>query len=135
MTDRMVGRILPLTVRQTGLGPVITRNSAPLGETVILVVSLNPALHVTHHVAGTDWAGINRAHTVQVQAGGKGLNVAKLLRALDQRVLLTGMVGGLTGHALVGGIAAAGIDSALTQIADDSRRAFSVSDTVSGQTA
>ncbi len=102
---------------------------------MILVVSLNPALHVTHQVAGADWAGVNRPHTVEVQAGGKGLNVARILRVLGQQVMLTGLAGGLTGHALAGGIAAVGIDSALTQIADETRRIFAVSDTVSGQTA
>jgi tagatose 6-phosphate kinase len=106
-----------------------------LGGTVILVVTLNPALDVTHHVAGADWAGINAADVVDVRAGGKGLHVAEMLRALGQPVMLTGLVGGLTGHHLVGGISAAGIDSALTQVADESRRMFAVSDTVSGQTA
>jgi len=102
---------------------------------MILVVSLNPALDVTHHVAGTDWSGVNRPESVQVQAGGKGLNVARTLRALGQPVTLTGLVGGLTGHALLGGLASAGIDSALTQIAGETRRTFAVNDTVRGATA
>jgi tagatose 6-phosphate kinase len=102
---------------------------------VILVVSLNPALDVIHHVASANWAGINQPHAVEVQAGGKGLNVARTLRALGQQVMLTGLVGGLTGHALAGGIAAVGIDSALTQIAGETRRIFAVSDTVRGETA
>lgn len=102
---------------------------------MILVVSLNPALDVTHHVAGADWAGINEPHAIDVRAGGKGLSVARTLRALDQPVMLAGMVGGLTGHALVGGITATGINSALTQIAGETRRIFAVSDTASGQTA
>lgn len=102
---------------------------------MILVVSLNPALDVTHHVAGADWAGINETDAVEVQAGGKGLHVARTLRALGQSVMLTGLAGGLTGHALAGGIAAAGIDSALTQITGETRRIFAVSDTVRGQTA
>ena len=102
---------------------------------MILVVSLNPALDVTHYVAGVDWSGVNRPHSVDVQAGGKGLNVARTLRALGQPVTLTGLVGGLTGHGLLGGLANAGIDAALTQIAGETRRTFAVSDTVSGETA
>jgi tagatose 6-phosphate kinase len=51
---------------------------------VILVVTLNPALDVTHHVAGADWAGVNRPHAVTTRPGGKGANVARtLLRLLD----------------------------------------------------
>jgi tagatose 6-phosphate kinase len=102
---------------------------------VILVVSLNPAVDVTHHVAGADWSGVNRPHSVRVQAGGKGLNVARTLRALGQPAMVTGLVGGLTGHAVLGGLTAAGIDTALTQIADETRRTFAVSDTVRGETA
>ena len=30
---------------------------------MILAVSLNPALDVTHHVAGVDWSGVNRVCT------------------------------------------------------------------------
>ena len=44
---------------------------------MILVVALNPALDVTHHVPGVDWAGVNRPAVVWARAGGKGLNVAQ----------------------------------------------------------
>ena len=45
--------------------------------TVILVVTLNPALDVTHHVPGVDWDGVNRPAATRARAGGKGLNVAR----------------------------------------------------------
>ena len=48
---------------------------------MILVVSLNPALDVTYHVAEVDWSGVNRPHEVAAAPGGKGLNVARTLRA------------------------------------------------------
>ena len=44
---------------------------------MILVVALNPALDVTHHVPGVDWAGVNRPAVIRARAGGKGLNVAR----------------------------------------------------------
>jgi len=64
---------------------------------MILVVSLNPALDVTHHVAGVDWAGVNRPQEVAAAPGGKGLNVARTLHALDCDVLVAGLAGGVTG--------------------------------------
>ena len=59
---------------------------------MILVVSLNPALDVTHHVAGVDWSGVNRPRRVATAPGGKGLNVARTLHALDSDVRVIGLV-------------------------------------------
>lgn len=102
---------------------------------MILVVALNPALDVTHHVAGADWSGVNRPIRVVARAGGKGLNVARALRALGQPVTLTGLAGGPTGQALVDGLAGTGIEVALTPITGETRRTFAVVDTVRGETA
>ena len=102
---------------------------------MILVVALNPALDVTHHVAGADWAGVNRPAAVHARAGGKGLNVARTLRALGQTVTLTGLAGGRTGEALADGLAGTGIAAELTPIAGETRRTFVVADSVNGQTA
>lgn len=102
---------------------------------MILVVALNPALDVTHHVAGADWSGVNRPFHVTTRVGGKGLNVARALRALGQQVTLTGLAGGPTGQALVGGLAGTDIEVALTAITADTRRTFAIADTVRGETA
>lgn len=102
---------------------------------MILVVALNPALDVTHHVSGVDWAGVNRPVAVHARAGGKGLNVARTLRALDQRVTLTGLAGGLSGQAIDDDLAGTGIRVALTPIAGETRRTFAVADGERGQTA
>jgi tagatose 6-phosphate kinase len=102
---------------------------------VIVVVSLNPALDITHEVAGADWAGVNRADAVHARPGGKGLNVARTLDALGQSVLLTGLAGGLTGQVLADSLAGTGIRVELTPIAGETRRTFTVSDTVHGRTA
>ena len=74
---------------------------------VILVVCLNPALDVTHDVAAVDWAGVNRPGAVHDRPGGKGLNVARTLRALGADVLVTGLAGGITGAGVAGGAARA----------------------------
>jgi 1-phosphofructokinase family hexose kinase len=102
---------------------------------MILVVALNPALDVTHHVAGANWAGTNRPFAVHARAGGKGLNVARTLRALGRPVTLTGFAGGLTGEAVTDSLTGTGIDVRLTWIAGETRRTFTVADTVSGSAA
>jgi tagatose 6-phosphate kinase len=101
---------------------------------MILVVTLNPALDVTHHVAGADWAGVNRPHEVAVRPGGKGVNVARTLLALGAEVLITGLAGGPGGDALRTGLTAAGLPASFTATAGETRRTFAVVDTRRGQT-
>jgi tagatose 6-phosphate kinase len=101
---------------------------------VILVVVLNPALDVTHHVEGADWAGVNRPHQVMTRPGGKGVNVARVLLALGTDVLVTGLAGGAAGDAVQAGLEAAGVPADLTPIAGETRRTFAVVDTARGQT-
>src|SRR5262244_4165378 len=71
---------------------------------MILAVSLNPALDVTHHVTGVDWSGVNRPREIAAAPGGKGVNVARTLRALGCDVLVTGLAGGVTGDAVRAGL-------------------------------
>lgn len=59
-----------------------------------VVIALSPALDVTHHVAGVDWAGVNRPRAVRVRPGGKGLNAARILYAIGSRVEVRGLAGG-----------------------------------------
>jgi tagatose 6-phosphate kinase len=102
---------------------------------VIVVVSLNPALDVTHHVDGVDWAGVNRPAQVRGVPGGKGLNVARTLHALGARVMLLGLAGGITGAAIRSQLLAAGVAAKLTEIDAETRRTFAVVDTRRGQVA
>ena len=99
---------------------------------MILVVALNPALDITHHVDGVDWAGVNRPAEVRTSPGGKGLNVARVLRALETDVLLVGIAGGTTGNAVRSALGAAGVPAVFTEIAGETRRTFAVVDTHRG---
>jgi 1-phosphofructokinase family hexose kinase len=102
---------------------------------MILVVSLNPALDVTHHVAGVDWSGVNRPRRVTTAPGGKGLNVARTLHALGSDVLVVGLAGGVTGEAVRAGLAAAGVPGSFTPVAGETRRTFAVVDQCRHDTA
>jgi tagatose 6-phosphate kinase len=101
----------------------------------ILVVTLNPALDVTYHLASVDWADVNRPTDVRARPGGKGLNVAFTLQALGASVRVTGLAGGSTGAAVQGAAAAAGLPMALTPIGGETRRTFTVVDGRRTQTA
>jgi tagatose 6-phosphate kinase len=102
---------------------------------MILAVTLNPALDVTHHVRHADWDGVNRPHQVLTRPGGKGLNVARVLRTLGADVRAIGLAGGLDGQAVREGLAAAGVPATFTPIAGPTRRTFTVVDEAAGRVA
>jgi tagatose 6-phosphate kinase len=102
---------------------------------MILVVALNPALDVTHHVPGVDWAGVNRPAEIRARAGGKGLNVTRILHAIGAEVQVMGFAGGITGEQVRSALGELGVPTAFTRISGETRRTFAVVDTVHGDTA
>jgi tagatose 6-phosphate kinase len=95
---------------------------------VILTVTLNAALDVTYRVDELQPHATHRVREVSTRPGGKGVNVAALLIALDEPVVATGLVGGPTGEQIRAGLAAAEIPEAFVPIAADSRRTLVVAD-------
>ena len=102
---------------------------------MILAVSLNPALDVTHHVEHADWSGVNRPSRVYTRPGGKGLNVARILRAVGARAEVLGLAGGVTGAAVASALDAAGVPATFTTIGGETRRTFTVVDSGRGAAA
>jgi len=95
---------------------------------MILTVTLNAALDVTYEVPEVDWDGVNRVGAVHRRAGGKGVNVARVLAALGRPVLVTGLTGGSTGRAVEADLRSAGLPGAMVPIAADSRTTVTVRD-------
>lgn len=95
---------------------------------MIVVVCLNPALDITHRVPAVNWAGVNRPSAVYARPGGKGLNVARTLHALGADLLLTGLAGGITGAGIEAALGELGVPTALTPIAAETRRTFTIVD-------
>src|SRR6185437_114419 len=111
------------------IGPGPPAQPGPLGHprySVIIVVCLNPALDVTHHLDAVDWGGVNRPRTVPARPGGKGLNVARTLQALGVDVLVLGLAGGITGAGVEAGLRERCVPAAFTPVAGETRRTFSV---------
>jgi tagatose 6-phosphate kinase len=93
---------------------------------MIVVVCLNPALDITHRVPAVNWGGVNRPTAVYARPGGKGLNVARTLHALGADLLLTGLAGGVTGAGIEAELGRLGVPAALTPIAGETRRTFTI---------
>ncbi|MGH3212279.1 MAG: 1-phosphofructokinase family hexose kinase [Trebonia sp.] len=101
------------------------------GSGRVVCVALSPALDITYvserFVAGE----ANRVTQVHAQAGGKAVNVARLLRQAGHDVVVTGFAGGLVGDEIVGHLDRWAVPHSLVRCAAGSRRtvsAFSTGD-------
>ncbi|MER5307719.1 1-phosphofructokinase family hexose kinase [Streptomyces sp. NPDC002773] len=93
---------------------------------MILTVTLNAALDVTWGVEGLRPRTSHRVDTVHERAGGKGVNVARVLTTLGYDPLATGLVGGPTGRLIREELRAARVREAFLDVAGDSRRTLAV---------
>ncbi|MGY3779113.1 hexose kinase [Isobaculum melis] len=64
---------------------------------MILAVTLNPSVDIAYSIAHFALDDVNRTKEVSKTAGGKGLNVARVIHLLGKNVLATGIVGGELG--------------------------------------
>jgi len=95
---------------------------------VILTVTLNPALDVTYDVGKLTRHAGHRVRRVQKRAGGKGVNVARVLAALGQEVLATGLCGGPTGDLVREDLDEGGVPHSFQPVSGDTRRTVVVVD-------
>ncbi|MFE5794267.1 1-phosphofructokinase family hexose kinase [Streptomyces sp. NPDC056503] len=93
---------------------------------MILTVTLNAALDVTWHVDRLTPRSSHRVDAAHERAGGKGVNVARVLASLGHTPIATGLTGGPTGRLIREGLHAAGIRDEFTDVAGDSRRTLAV---------
>ncbi|MEV5750373.1 1-phosphofructokinase family hexose kinase [Actinoallomurus sp. NPDC052308] len=93
---------------------------------MIVTVTPNLALDVTYEVPELRPGGTHRVETVHTRAGGKGVNVARVLRSLGHDVLVLGLAGGATGDAVRADLDAAGLAHDLVPIAGETRRTVTV---------
>ncbi|KZB88725.1 1-phosphofructokinase family hexose kinase [Amycolatopsis regifaucium] len=93
---------------------------------MIVTVTPNTALDVTYTVDGLRCGDVHRVSDVRSRAGGKGVNVARVLHALgaDVRAILT--AGGATGTAVVDDLTAVGVAADVVPIARETRRTTTV---------
>ncbi|HEY2044181.1 MAG TPA: 1-phosphofructokinase family hexose kinase [Jatrophihabitans sp.] len=95
---------------------------------MILSVCLNPALDITYR---TDALRPGESHAVEVlgaRAGGKGVNVARVLHQQGEPVMVTGLLGGPRGVQLEAELLDAGLPSSFSPISDETRRSVTVLD-------
>ena len=100
---------------------------------MIITVTLNAAIDKTLAVPNFRLGHRHRAVEQTAMAGGKGVNVARALRALGQPVIATGVAGGPTGTRIVEHLTEEGILNDFVRIREESRTSTAVVDPTSGE--
>ena len=95
---------------------------------MILTVTANPAWDVTYTVDALHPGDSHRVRAVTGQAGGKGVNVSRVLAQLGLDTVATGLVGGSAGADLVAELAGAGVPAAFLDAPVRTRSAVAVVD-------
>jgi tagatose 6-phosphate kinase len=102
--------------------------------TAILTVTPNFAVDVTYRVDRIRERETTVVQSVNRHAGGKGVNVARVLHALGHEAIVTGLAGGATGAAARAELAATGLVDRTVPIAESSRTTLMVVDDDGGAT-
>jgi tagatose 6-phosphate kinase len=95
---------------------------------MILTVTLNLALDITYRVERVRVGETSQVEVVGRRAGGKGVNVARVLHALGHETVVTGLAGGDPGARARAELASSGIADATVAVADASRIALMMID-------
>jgi 1-phosphofructokinase/tagatose 6-phosphate kinase len=99
---------------------------------MILTVTLNPALDRTMTVPNFQAGFRHRATDTVILPGGKGINVARSVKALGRPVIATGFVGGRKGDQIVADLNGEGILCDFVRVAGESRISTAVVDPATG---
>jgi 1-phosphofructokinase/tagatose 6-phosphate kinase len=100
---------------------------------VIVTVTMNAALDRILTVPNFQRGQRHRASEKMTLAGGKGITVARALKALGVPVVATGLVGGRNGRRILEELAEEAILNDFVRIGDESRTSTAVSDPTSGE--
>ena len=94
----------------------------------VLTLTLNPALDKTVEIDSLEAGGLNRIREGRIDAGGKGINVAKVLKNLVVDVRATGIVAGYQGRILLDYMKDLEIESDFLEIEGETRTNLKVYD-------
>ncbi|MEC3977148.1 1-phosphofructokinase family hexose kinase [Amycolatopsis sp. H20-H5] len=97
---------------------------------MILTVTPNSALDVTYTVPSLRPDAVHRVGEMWHRAGGKGINVGRVLHTLGEDVHLIATAGGPAGARFAEDLLAAGLSAELVPIASETRRTTTILSTV-----
>lgn len=99
---------------------------------MIVTVTLNAAIDKTYYVSGFAAGAVQRVRRQIAEPGGKGNNVAKIVRLLGGEAVATGFAAGGAGAFIEERLAARGIRTGFVRIPGESRTCLNIVDETSG---
>ena len=95
---------------------------------MVVTVTPNAAIDITYTIEGFTLDRVHRPSAVRTVAGGKGINVSRVLTTLGHNTIATGFVGGSTGNAILEKIALEGLPHDFVRVRGESRLCIAVVD-------
>lgn len=96
------------------------------GDDMILTVTLNPSIDISYTLSNLHLDTTNRTDEVNKTAGGKGINVTRVIHDLNKEVTATGLIGGNLGEAIVADLNENGIRADFLTISGDTRNCIAI---------
>lgn len=94
----------------------------------VLTVTLNPAIDKTIMLSQLEIGGLNRVEHMRLDPGGKGVNVAKVLRNFSVDVTVMGFMGNSQGELIQGSLLDMGIATEFTKVSGVTRTNLKIVD-------
>lgn len=93
---------------------------------MILTITMNPSVDMSYPLSEFMLDQVNRAATVSKTAGGKGLNVTRVIHELGEKVMATGVLGGTLGMFILKNLEEQGIQADFLHIEKESRNCIAI---------
>ncbi|MBA2133888.1 1-phosphofructokinase [Capillibacterium thermochitinicola] len=99
----------------------------------VTTITPNPAIDKTYWLEGLQPGRQNRVSRVRVDPGGKGLNIARLLKGYDLEVAAIGFFGGIIGRELIHMLRTEGVEITPVFVDGNTRTNTKIMDPTSGE--
>ncbi|HEP1784531.1 TPA: tagatose-6-phosphate kinase [Streptococcus suis] len=93
---------------------------------MILTITLNPSVDIAYQLDTFHLDTVNRVEKVQKTAGGKGLNVTRVLKQIGEDVVATGFIGGEIGSYVKNQLTRNAIKNSFVEIGSETRNCIAV---------
>lgn len=90
-------------------------------KTRVLTVTLNPSIDKTIALSSLEVGGLNRTEEIRLDPGGKGINVARILRTFGVPVTAGGFIAGSLGEQIRASLEKEGIRTDFIEVAGETR--------------